>query len=190
MSPVLPEDSIVLTLPFGGAVLQKLGVSKPEIDAISEELRRAYFEEDPEEDTYDFLQNFARRLPPSSAEETDEPEPIEILEDNNSNWESLGDGSNTFNSGSGSSSGGSSGGKQTSSGSKASKTGKSSKTAKFENVTAAMNAKLIAAIAEEDDPECCEVTSAMDDAMKAVAEAISCESVVPPEKKGKPYPAK
>jgi hypothetical protein len=34
MSPVLPEDSILLTLPFGGAVLQKLGVSKVEIDSI------------------------------------------------------------------------------------------------------------------------------------------------------------
>lgn len=34
MSPVLPEDSVLLTLPFGGAVLQKLGVPKVEIDSI------------------------------------------------------------------------------------------------------------------------------------------------------------
>lgn len=31
MCPMLPEDSVLLTLPFGGAVLQQIGVSKPEI---------------------------------------------------------------------------------------------------------------------------------------------------------------
>jgi hypothetical protein len=34
MSPVLPEDSILLTLPFGGALLQQLGVPKTEIASI------------------------------------------------------------------------------------------------------------------------------------------------------------
>jgi hypothetical protein len=87
MSPVLPEDSVLLTLPFGGAVLQRLGVSKPEIDAILEELRRSYMES-AEQDSYDFLSNFKMRLPPSIPEsEPDEIDPAEEQANNNNNWE-------------------------------------------------------------------------------------------------------
>jgi monovalent cation:H+ antiporter-2, CPA2 family len=39
MSAVLPEDSSLLTLPFGGAVLQGLGVSAPEINTIIDDMR-------------------------------------------------------------------------------------------------------------------------------------------------------
>jgi len=45
MTPTLPEDSVLLTLPFGGAVLQNIGVSKPEIDGILEEFRQHYMED-------------------------------------------------------------------------------------------------------------------------------------------------
>jgi len=38
--PVIPEDSVLLSLPFGGAVLQKLGVAPPEINLLLEETRR------------------------------------------------------------------------------------------------------------------------------------------------------
>lgn len=45
MAPVIPEDSVLLTLPFAGAVLRNIGVPKPEIDAIMEEVRWQHFEE-------------------------------------------------------------------------------------------------------------------------------------------------
>eukprot|EP00595_Chromulina_sp_UTEXLB2642_P002833 CAMPEP_0196761928 /NCGR_PEP_ID=MMETSP1095-20130614/1242_1 /TAXON_ID=96789 ORGANISM="Chromulina nebulosa, Strain UTEXLB2642" /NCGR_SAMPLE_ID=MMETSP1095 /ASSEMBLY_ACC=CAM_ASM_000446 /LENGTH=334 /DNA_ID=CAMNT_0042112037 /DNA_START=1214 /DNA_END=2218 /DNA_ORIENTATION=- len=66
MSPVLPDDSVLLTLPFGGAVLQNLGVSRPEIDAILEDFRRIYIDDkELDDDSIDFLNSFRRRLPPS-----------------------------------------------------------------------------------------------------------------------------
>ena len=69
MSPVLPDDSVLLTLPFGGAVLQKIGVSKPEIDAILEDFRKMYIDDkELDEGSFDFLTSFRRRLPPSIAE--------------------------------------------------------------------------------------------------------------------------
>lgn len=89
MSPVLPDDSVLLTLPFGGAVLQSLGihqlkvfeiaiieiifyclgVSKPEIDAILEDFRKMYIDDkELDEDSFDFLTSFRRRLPPSMPE--------------------------------------------------------------------------------------------------------------------------
>jgi hypothetical protein len=69
MSPILAEDSVLLTLPFGGAVLQSLGVSKPEIDAILEDFRKTYMEEDKNfnEYTFDFLSSF-RKLKPHQGE--------------------------------------------------------------------------------------------------------------------------
>lgn len=45
LSPVLPDDSMLLTLPFGGAVLQTIGYSAPEVDAIMEEFKEQYLEE-------------------------------------------------------------------------------------------------------------------------------------------------
>ena len=65
MSPVLPEDSVLLTLPFGGAVLQSLGVSKPEVDAILEDFRKILIEEDKDfsDDTFDFLNSFKKKQP-------------------------------------------------------------------------------------------------------------------------------
>lgn len=63
MSPVLPEDSVLLTLPFGGAVLQSLGVSKPATDAILEDFRKILMEADKNftVDTFDFLNSFKKR---------------------------------------------------------------------------------------------------------------------------------
>ena len=62
MSPALPEDSMLLTLPFGGAVLQMIGVNRVEIDAIIEEKRKKYMEKY-EGDEFDFLDAFNNRLP-------------------------------------------------------------------------------------------------------------------------------
>jgi hypothetical protein len=69
MSPVLPEDSVLLTLPFGGAVLSSLGVSKPEVDAILEDFRKILIEEDKDfsDDTFDFLNSFKKKQPTSAA---------------------------------------------------------------------------------------------------------------------------
>ena len=65
MCPVLPEDSVLLTLPFGGAVLQKLGVPKAEIDSILEACRKSYMEDkDFGDNNFDFLDSFLR-LPES-----------------------------------------------------------------------------------------------------------------------------
>jgi hypothetical protein len=73
MSPVLPDDSVLLTLPFGGAVLQKVGVSKPEIDAILEDFRKMYIDDkELDEGSFDFLTSYRRRLPPT----------IEVVSDN------------------------------------------------------------------------------------------------------------
>ena len=56
MAPVLPEDSVLLVLPFGGTVLRSLGMSKPEVDAILNDFRRQNFEENSfPDDTFDFL---------------------------------------------------------------------------------------------------------------------------------------
>jgi len=78
MSPVLPDDSVILSLPFGGAVLQKIGVSKPEIDAILEDSRKMYVDDkELDEGSFDFLTSFRRRLPPSF-EETPKEEPRKI----------------------------------------------------------------------------------------------------------------
>lgn len=69
MSPVLPEDSVLLTLPFGGAVLSSLGVSKPEVDAILEDFRKILIEEDKDfsDDTFDFLNSFKKKQPAASS---------------------------------------------------------------------------------------------------------------------------
>jgi hypothetical protein len=45
MAPVLPEDSVLLTLPFAGAVLRNIGVSRPEIEALMEETRKVHLED-------------------------------------------------------------------------------------------------------------------------------------------------
>jgi hypothetical protein len=83
VSPALPEDSVLLTLPFGGVVLQQLGVSRPEIDAILENFRKMYME-DVEDDEFDILAAFKKRLPPSTEEEVEveevnDDEDIEIV---------------------------------------------------------------------------------------------------------------
>lgn len=70
MTPMLTEDSVLLTLPFGGAVLQNIGVSKPEIDSILEDFRKKYMEDrNFDDNAFDYLSNLSQRLPPSSAEE-------------------------------------------------------------------------------------------------------------------------
>jgi monovalent cation:proton antiporter-2 (CPA2) family protein len=40
MVPILPEDNLLLTLPFGGAVMKALGVSPEEVNAILESKRK------------------------------------------------------------------------------------------------------------------------------------------------------
>mmetsp|Transcript_403 Transcript_403/g.521 ORF Transcript_403/g.521 Transcript_403/m.521 type:complete len:846 (-) Transcript_403:328-2865(-) len=45
MVPVLPEDSMLVSLPFGGAVLRSLGVSAEEVTAILEKTRDEIIEE-------------------------------------------------------------------------------------------------------------------------------------------------
>ena len=45
MTPLLPKHSIMLTLPFGGAVLEQLGVSQPEIEGILEDVAASYWQQ-------------------------------------------------------------------------------------------------------------------------------------------------
>ncbi|CAM9981152.1 unnamed protein product, partial [Phaeothamnion confervicola] len=42
MVPVLPEDSIMVSLPFGGAVLRSLGLSAEEVNVILEDTRKKF----------------------------------------------------------------------------------------------------------------------------------------------------
>eukprot|EP00607_Mallomonas_marina_P000054 CAMPEP_0182439616 /NCGR_PEP_ID=MMETSP1167-20130531/86546_1 /TAXON_ID=2988 /ORGANISM="Mallomonas Sp, Strain CCMP3275" /LENGTH=336 /DNA_ID=CAMNT_0024633359 /DNA_START=1112 /DNA_END=2119 /DNA_ORIENTATION=- len=60
--PVLPDDSVVLTLPFGGAVLQTLGINKAEADSIIEDFREKYLHYDIDSGS-SFLQELEMRLP-------------------------------------------------------------------------------------------------------------------------------
>lgn len=53
--PALPRDSALLTLPFGGAVLQSLGIQKKEIENILEDFRKVYAEGEGHEDSFGFL---------------------------------------------------------------------------------------------------------------------------------------
>ena len=57
MSPVFQQDSVLLTLPFGGAVLRSLGMSQPEVEAILEDFRRLHIDEDSPlaDDTFNYL---------------------------------------------------------------------------------------------------------------------------------------
>lgn len=72
VSPVLPEDSLLFTLPFGSAVLNSLNVSKPEINAILDEYRSDLYQDDT---IGNFLDSFYTRLPPTIA-----PEPEALTE--------------------------------------------------------------------------------------------------------------
>jgi len=77
MSPVLAENSVLLTLPFGGAVLQKIGVTRQEIDAILEDFRKLYMEDcvvNPldNDSSFGFLDMFRRKLPPSNRFDNDD----------------------------------------------------------------------------------------------------------------------
>lgn len=40
MVPILPEDSVLLSLPFGGRVLRKMGVSPEEVDVLMDDMRK------------------------------------------------------------------------------------------------------------------------------------------------------
>lgn len=42
MVPTLPEDSIIVSLPFGGAVLRSLGCSTEEVNVLLEETRKKF----------------------------------------------------------------------------------------------------------------------------------------------------
>ncbi len=71
--PLLPDDSTILTLPFGGAVLQSIGVAKAEADDVVDDLRHEYIEAE-DDNVREFFQRF-RRLPPSAV-----PSKNELLE--------------------------------------------------------------------------------------------------------------
>jgi hypothetical protein len=64
MSPVFQEDSVLLTLPFGGAVLKNLGLSQPEIEAIVEDFRKMHMEDDQNfnDETFTFLNSFKKGI--------------------------------------------------------------------------------------------------------------------------------
>jgi monovalent cation:proton antiporter-2 (CPA2) family protein len=59
MAPFIPADSMLLTIPFGGYVLNEIGVSQPEIEAILEEIRKSHYDEIEtmryDDNRYDFL---------------------------------------------------------------------------------------------------------------------------------------
>lgn len=61
LCPMLPEESSLLTIPFGGRVLSNLGVSRSEVDAILDEYRKVALEEE-DEFTQDFLVSFKRKV--------------------------------------------------------------------------------------------------------------------------------
>jgi len=82
LCPILPEDSVLLTLPFGGAVLQQIGVAKPEIDAILEEFRGKYMDNF-DENELDFFTSFQRRLPPSVEDPEEAVEQTAVAETDN-----------------------------------------------------------------------------------------------------------
>lgn len=42
MVPTLPEDSIIVSLPFGGAVLRSLGYSTEEVNVLLEDTRKKF----------------------------------------------------------------------------------------------------------------------------------------------------
>ena len=42
MVPTLPEDSIIVSLPFGGAVLRSLGCTADEVNALLEDTRKKF----------------------------------------------------------------------------------------------------------------------------------------------------
>jgi len=44
MVPVLPEDSIMVSLPFGGAFLRSLGLNKEEVNILLEDTRKKYLD--------------------------------------------------------------------------------------------------------------------------------------------------
>lgn len=78
VNPLLPEDSKLLLLPFGGAVLEKIGVSEPEVDAILEDVRRDYMDDKTDDSNaknrafFGFINLFRRKsafplVPPSSS---------------------------------------------------------------------------------------------------------------------------
>lgn len=42
MVPTLPEDSIIVSLPFGGAVLRSLGLTADEVNILLEDTRKKF----------------------------------------------------------------------------------------------------------------------------------------------------
>ena len=72
--PLLPDDSTILTLPFAGAILQSIGVTKSEADELVDQFRHEYIEAE-DDNVKEFFQRF-RRLPPSAV-----PSKNELLHD-------------------------------------------------------------------------------------------------------------
>ncbi|KAJ1402492.1 hypothetical protein B484DRAFT_405404 [Ochromonadaceae sp. CCMP2298] len=69
MAPVLPEDSVLLTLPFAGAVLRNIGVSRPEIEALMEETRKLHLDDEENQDNVIFGRVDRRREDSQSPED-------------------------------------------------------------------------------------------------------------------------
>jgi hypothetical protein len=63
MCPILPEDSLVFTLPFGGSVLESVGVSRSEVESVLEEFGHQFIDSNP--GVKEFFSRFQRRPPPS-----------------------------------------------------------------------------------------------------------------------------
>eukprot|EP01041_Mallomonas_annulata_P001869 gene1869-3626_t len=82
MCPVLPDDSVVLILPFGGAVLQTLGVKKVKADSIIEEFREQYLE-NIEGGTSSFTSKEYRTTTSSSSSSSSSSSKLNLKKDNN-----------------------------------------------------------------------------------------------------------
>lgn len=92
MCPMLPEDSLILTLPFGGAVLESMGVNHAEVESIVDEFGKEYMDH---EGVKDFFTRFQRRLPPSAVPSKNElldsfdTSPLDVLTEETSEETSL-----------------------------------------------------------------------------------------------------
>jgi voltage-gated potassium channel Kch len=73
MVPVLPEDSIMVSLPFGGAFLRSLGLSQEEVNVLLEDTRKKYLQSKGlAEDETDNMLSQLSMVPPSRATSGDD----------------------------------------------------------------------------------------------------------------------
>lgn len=69
MVPIMPEDSALLSLPFGGRLLRKMGISAEEVDMLLEDMRKKALAEtfgvDEEEEESELLDHLGKTLKPA-----------------------------------------------------------------------------------------------------------------------------